>query len=99
MNVAPRISSSENWAARARSATSASDLGDGRNAHPVDVADHRHDQPALGIDRHADVHVFLVDDLFLFHVDRRIDQRMQPSDWAIAFITKGIIVSLMLEST
>ena len=41
----------------------------------VDVADHRHQQAAFGVDGDADVDALLVDDLVVRHVDRRIELR------------------------
>ena len=41
----------------------------------VHVADHRHEQAGLGVDRDADVDVLLEDDLFVRNVDGRIELR------------------------
>ena len=49
--------------------------GDLRDVLLVGVADHRHEQPAIGVHRHADVHVLLVDDLAALGVDRGVELR------------------------
>ena len=49
--------------------------GDLRDVLRVGVADHRHEQTAIGVDRDADVDVLLVDDLAALGVDRRIELR------------------------
>ena len=41
----------------------------------VDIADHRHEQAAIGVGGDSDVDVLLVDDLFLLHVDGGIELR------------------------
>ena len=51
----------------------AGDVGD---AQLVGVAEAGHDEAALGIDRDADVDVFLVDDLVVLQVDRGVDRRV-----------------------
>ena len=49
--------------------------GDLRDVLRVGVADHRHEQPAIGVDRDADVDVLLVDDLAALGIDRRVELR------------------------
>ena len=41
----------------------------------VDVADDRHDQPAVRVDRHADVHVLLQHDRLAGHVHGAVELR------------------------
>ena len=49
--------------------------GDLRDVLLVGVADHRHEQAAIGVHGDADVDVFLVDDLAALGVDRRVELR------------------------
>ena len=50
-------------------------VGELRKIFLVDVANHRHEQAAIGVDGHADVHVLLVDDLVGLQIDRRVRLR------------------------
>src|SRR4030095_14684438 len=48
-----------------------------RERPPVGVANHRHDEPALGSHRHADVEVVLVDDLVSLYFGIELRKRAQ----------------------
>ena len=50
--------------------------GDLRDALAIGIAQHGHDQAALGVDGDADVDVLLVDDLVVLHVDRGVEHRV-----------------------
>ena len=63
VNVPPLSSSRSNLPSRTVVGQLVQLGGDLRDALAVGVAQHRHDQAALGVDRDADVHVLLVDDL------------------------------------
>ena len=76
VNVPPRRSSRSNLPSRAVSASSSSSRGDLRDVLAIGVAEHRHDQAALGVDGDADVHVLLVDDLVALVADRGVDDRV-----------------------
>ena len=41
-----------------------------KNILPVDVTDNRHEQAPIGVDRHADADVLLVDDFLALQIDR-----------------------------
>ena len=49
--------------------------GNRRDVLLIGVSDHRHQQPAIGVDGDADVDVFLVDDLAALRIDRRVELR------------------------
>ena len=49
--------------------------GDLADVFLVRVANHRHEQTPVGVHRHADVHVFLVDDFAALHVQRGVELR------------------------
>ena len=70
----PLISSSVSFRSRAFGELVQLD-GDLGDVLLVGVADHRHEQTAIGVDGDADVHVFLVDDLAALGVDRRVELR------------------------
>ena len=53
----------------------------------VDVAKHGHEQAELGVDRDADVHVLLVDDLLVVDVDRRVELREHRCPKNVATLT------------
>ena len=71
----PCISSSEILRVRAFSDSCDSSIDNLRDVLRVGVANHRHEQAAIGIDRDADVHVLLVDDLVGRQIDRRVELR------------------------
>ena len=73
VNVPPVSSSSVIAPSRARVAKAPTRLLDLGEAARVGVAQHRHDQAAVGRDRDADVVVLVIDDVVA--VDRRIDDR------------------------
>ena len=78
VNVPPRSSSTRELGRAGPRRQQRQFAGDVENAQPIDVANHRHDQPAGRIDRHAQVDILLVDDLLLFLVEARVQQGMLP---------------------
>ena len=48
-------------------------LGD---RHPIDVSQHRHDQPTRRVDRDPDVHILPVDDLLVLVIERGVEPRV-----------------------
>ena len=76
MNEPPRRSSSEYCVALAFSATCVKRLGDVRNRHAIDVAQHGNHQAARRVDGDAQIDIVLVDDLAGFHVERSVQRRM-----------------------
>ena len=73
VNVPPVSSSIVILPSRARSAKPRDRLLDLGEAHAVGIAQHRHDQPAVGGDRDADVVVLVIDDVAA--LDRGVDDR------------------------
>ena len=73
VNVPPCMSSRSNLPSRTVVGQLFQLGGDLRDALAIGVAQHGHHEAALGVDRDADVDVFLVDDLVFFHVDRGVD--------------------------
>ncbi len=73
LNVPPVRSSIVSALERAREAKSLTRLLDVRERQRIRVAQHRHDQAAIGRDRDADVVELVIDDVVA--VDRRIDDR------------------------
>ena len=71
----PLISSSVSFRSRAFAPAGCISMAISRDVLLVGVPDHRHEQPAIGVDRDADVHVLLVDDLAALGVDRRVELR------------------------
>ena len=71
----PLISSSVSFRSRAFAASWLISTEISRDVLPVGVADHRHEQAAIGVHGHADVHVLLVDDLAALGVDRGVELR------------------------
>ena len=77
MKVPPRRSSTPNCAARARWAMAARARASCGDRQPIGIADHGHDQPARRIHGHAQVHVFLVDDLLVGVVEAGVERRVR----------------------
>ena len=80
VNVPPARSSSVSVPSAARFAKSRIAVLDLRERHPVGVAEDRHDEPALGADRHADVVVVLEDDLVALDLGVELRKRAQRGD-------------------
>ena len=78
VKVPPRRSSSVALPSRTRWARAASSPRDLEHGLAIDVAQHRHDEAALGGDRHAEVVVALENQLARAGVEARVEVGMAP---------------------
>ena len=105
VNVPPLRSSSVSEPSCARLAKSRIASSMSAKPMPIGIADHRHDQAALGADRHADVVVVLEDDLValdlgvdlrerLERADRRLDEERGDADADAVFLGERFLAPL-----